>query len=127
MEAFGVWSPDNSGKESNVSLDFVQFSQMARQLSPLPLSRVLSAKLPKVFLDETQSLKGTGLVNAWEAGFCGSHERERRERVRKEAEALYHLHKFATELQMEPISDGIREIKVRETEWSRVDVSTCLT
>ena len=75
MEAFGVWSPDNSGKESNVSLDFVQFSQMARQLSPLPPSRVLSAKLPKVILDETQSLKGTVLVNAWEAGFCGSHER----------------------------------------------------
>ena len=70
LEAFGVWSPDNSGEESNVSLDFVQFSQMARQLSPLPLSRVLSAKLPKVFLDESQSLKDAILVNGRELGLA---------------------------------------------------------
>ena len=42
-------------------------------------------------------------------GFCGEG--------REEAGALNHLHKFATELQMEPILDGIGEIKVRETEW----------
>ena len=46
-------------------------------------------------------------------------EARKRDRRKEAAEALNHLHKFATtELQMEPISDGIREIKVRETEWN---------
>ena len=51
-------------------------------------------------------------------------EARKRDRRKEAAEALNHLHKFATtELQMEPISDGIREIKVRETEWSGAHVT----
>ena len=53
-------------------------------------------------------------------------EARKRDRRKEAAEALNHLHKFATtELQMEPISDGIREIKVRETEWSGAHVTLC--
>ena len=66
------------------------------------------------FIDITCSNKVTILLNDWELGLAEAIG----ERERKPArEALNHLHKFATELQMEPISDGIREIKVRETEW----------